>query len=1117
MPRLLLLLAFQVLIALPGIAATFGTVTTVVGSVSDLVLDEGRRRLYLVNANANRVEIFSLPPNPIRQVTTITTDTLPLAAALSPDQRLLYVVCYNSSTLNIIDLEQMRVVARPNTPARPEGVAVGNDGRVLITTIGTGAGNSQNTLLVYDPDRAAFDNVVVVPPAPSLPPGAPPAGRAFLSNRSQLVTTPDGAYIIGVNIPNNNNRVVFVYEVASGTILRSRVINNISSVLAISPDGRKFMSGLNLIDTETLEVLAQQNLANAPYPIQPNTNFNTQQNQGGSVFSPDGLSIYSAFNVAPVQVPAARPNVGQLMVNDPDNLLIHRAYQMPENLAGKMVITSDGATVYAISESGFTAIPVGAATRSPILELSETVVQLANDQCGVTENQRRLQVQGINMGAGRVTATAQVLQLTPTGPAGLGGVGGPGGGAPGGGVVIIVPPVGGGGVVNPGGPAVPGQAVRPTNNAIFQSAPTIRAQNTASGPVFDLTFNNVNTRSIGTVSPVHDFLVQSNEAINIPPRLRVFQNYRNAESPADVRTVPVGVSANEGVIDIAFDSTRRRIYMANSGMNRVEVFDTRSKEFEQPIKVGQLPRSLAISPDGNTMYVANSGSESITVIDLNEGQVTGKLRFPPLPFNATAALLTPSVIAATQRGVLVVMNNGSLWKSVGNELIPRAVSPLIGAATVQQPRTMASTPNGEFAILLAGNGFVYLYDSASDEFVAGRQIFTNPIQGYYGPISAGPNGRYFLVNGTVLNPALTPIASAGTVVTQGGGGQQTASLRPIAAVAPLSLQQYVRFAQPTRANATQVVTAPPVVEVANATTGATVRQLPAVEGPISIQTGNARVNVNGRQIVVDPVDNTAYLITASGLSIVPLEAPVAADRPVFNAAGVVNSANGKTTLAPGSLITINGRGLGADATSDPPYPTRLGGVCVTLNNRPLPLAATTAGEIRAQIPPDIAAGRFPLIIRNIDRNVASVAPVQITLTKYAPAVVVDPETKQAAIFHDDGRPVNRQNPTTRDERLTMLAVGLGATKEQVPAGQPAPEEPLAITDPVSVFFGDPRYREAAIVVEWSGLAPGLVGVYQISLYVPGDRIRGEDLPVTIRIGGISSPTGGEMDPKVTVR
>lgn len=1110
----LYLLAALCLFAQSSSAATFGTITTVVGSVSDIVLDEARRRLYLINANSNRLEVYSLPPNPIRQTATVALDAYPLSAAMSPDGRFLYVTAHNASSLNIVDLETLRVVNRASIPARPEGVAVGFDGRVLVTTIGTGPGNSQNTLLVYDPDRAAFDSVVFVPNIPQVPVSSPPAGRQFLASRSQLIATPDGQFIVGVNIPNNTQRAIFVYEVASSTVLRSRLINNVSSVLAISPDGKKLMSGLTLVDLETLEVIAQQNLANAPYPIQPNTNFNTQQNQGGSVFSPDGATLYSAFNIAPVQNPPARPNVGQLMISDTDNLLIQTALQMPENLAGKMAITSDGNTLYAISESGFASIPIGNMRNQPLAALTTSVVQLTNDQCGVTADKRSQNVLVTNSGSGRLTATAQVLQLNPTGPGGLGGAGGPGGGIPGGGVIIVLPPVGGG--VGIPGPVIPGQpGGGAQNNAINQTAPQVRTTNTPDGPNINLTFNQLNTRTLGTVSPIHDFLIQSNEAINIPPRLRAFQNNRNADARGEVIPMEVGISANEALVDIEYDTTRNRVYIANSGMNRIDVYDARAQVFLNPIKVGQLPRSIAIAPGGQLMYVANSGGESIHVVDLNEGVVTGRLRFPPLPFNATAALITPQNIVATQRGPLVIMNNGALWSAVGNEMVPRRVSSAINLATLPAPRSMAATPNGEYAIILAGNGFVYLYDAAQDEFVNARQIFTNPIQGYFGPISAGPGGRYFLVNGTVLNPALTPVGSAGSVV---GGNNQT-TVRPVSGVVALNNNTYARYAPAIALQANNpIVTTTPNVEIADVNTGNTMRQAPAIEGPISTVTGNARANVQGRSIAVDPAGTTAYVLTVSGLSVIPLAPITPAERPTVQPANISNVANGRATLAPGTLVNIPGNNLGQSAKIESgDLPTLLGGVCVTLNNRPMPLMATSPNQITAQIPPELAAGRYPLVVRNLERKTSTLAVVNLTLTKYAPAVIVDPVTKQAAIYHEDGSPVTKDNPTTRDKRLVMFAVGLGPTKGgSFVSGKPAAEAPPAITDPVSVFFGDKRYRQAGVVVEWSGLAPGLIGIYQVQLYVPGDRMRGDSLDVTIRVGGVDSPTGGEFDPKVAV-
>ncbi|MDQ6706201.1 MAG: hypothetical protein M3Z85_09550, partial [Acidobacteriota bacterium] len=96
--------------------------------------------------------------------------------------------------------------------------------------------------------------------------------------------------------------------------------------------------------------------------------------------------------------------------------------------------------------------------------------------------------------------------------------------------------------------------------------------------------------------------------------------------------------------------------------------------------------------------------------------------------------------------------------------------------------------------------------------------------------------------------------------------------------------------------------------------------------------------------------------------------------------------------------------------------------------------------------------------------------------------------------------------------------GLGPTHGgTVVAGKPAPSSPLAITDKVQVFFGDPRLSQSQVIVQWSGLVPGYIGLNQINLVVPGAHTKGDALPVTIRIGGVNSPATGPAVPKVAVQ
>ena len=1089
--------------------ATFGTVTPLTGGVVDIVLDNARQRLYLVGV-PDKIEVYSIPQR--RFLTPIRTDSLPLSAAMSGDGKSLYVACHNSATVNVIDLDQLAVINRISLPSRPEGIAVGGDGRVLITTIGTGVNNSQNTLLLYDPaitDARSLTALTLVPPTPASP-GATNTGQLIQANRSFLSTSNDGRYILGVNIPNGTSRAVFVFEVASATMLRSRTVNNISSVLSVAPDGTRFMTGLNLFETETLAVIGQQNLANAPYPIAAAVNFNVQQNQGGSVFSPDGRTLYSAFNIAPTQNPPARANVGQLQISDSVNLLIKMGIQMPENLSGKMVISPDGATIFAISESGFVTIPIGQLNRSPLASPERTALILANDQCGVTAALRRASIMVRNEGTGRLTATAQIL-TNVTGTAGVGGVGGPGGGAPGGGIVII-PGTGGaiGGAIGlPIGRPLGEVGTAVPNPAIINASPTVQNTNTADGPIINFGYNSTN-QSLGSTAPTN-FLVQSPEAVNIPSLVRVFQNNRDAEAKGDIIPVEQGISVSEGLVDMVYDATRRRVYIANSGLNRVEVYDERTRAMLAPISVGQLPRSLALSNDGSTLYVANSSSEYISVIDPGTSRVISRLTFPPLPVLANVALIYPSQIAATQRGLLVIMNNGSLWTSVGNQLIPRSNWNILGANNLAAPRTMAATPNGEYVIMQNGNGVVYLYDAIADDIIQSRQLFTGTqLQGYYGPITAGPRGSYYVVNGTVLNQSLTPISG-----TTAPGQVATVT---IPAVAAIGNNQFARFSMPVRANATAVVTALPAVEITNTDTGQALRRLTALEGPVAAVVGTQRTNIDGRTMVVDAAGTTAYVITTSGLSIVSLEATVVTDRPALSNGGTVSLGSYTTDLPAGGIVSIFGRNLGNTVVaSTAPLPTILEGVCVTLNNTPLPLFSTSSGQINVQIPFERTPGQFQLIVRDTNKKLASVAQ-NIRIVRAAPSVLVDPVSKQTAIYDDKGRPITPDNPTTRDRRLVIYALGLGPTKgTRVAAGALSPTAvPAETTDTVKVFFGDKRYSQAEMIVEWSGLVPGFVGLYQINIYVPGDRLRGDNLDVTIRVGSVENRFIDSVKPTVSV-
>jgi len=133
--------------------------------------------------------------------------------------------------------------------------------------------------------------------------------------------------------------------------------------------------------------------------------------------------------------------------------------------------------------------------------------------------------------------------------------------------------------------------------------------------------------------------ISTADAINLPNTLRLYMNYRQADQRGQIFPIPTTPNGAEGLQDIIVDERRNRVYITNSGYNRVEVFDTRRQKFLDPIRVGQLPHQMAMTSDGNTLYVGNTGGESISVVDLNLGRTVDSVRTCP-PTSATRPAIT---------------------------------------------------------------------------------------------------------------------------------------------------------------------------------------------------------------------------------------------------------------------------------------------------------------------------------------------------------------------------------------------------------------------------------------------------------------------------------------------
>jgi uncharacterized protein (TIGR03437 family) len=225
--------------------------------------------------------------------------------------------------------------------------------------------------------------------------------------------------------------------------------------------------------------------------------------------------------------------------------------------------------------------------------------------------------------------------------------------------------------------------------------------------------------------------------------------------------------------------------------------------------------------------------------------------------------------------------------------------------------------------------------------------------------------------------------------------------------------------------------------------------------------------------------------------------------PVIYRGGVVSAADPFPLgpIAAGGFIAIYGSGL-AETTiraGAVPLPSTLGGVQVLLGGQPLPLLYVSPAQIDAVVPYDASVG-VPSSIQVLNGGLQSL-PETVVVSSAQPAIFILPQfgPAQAAVVGSGGLAIP-QSPVTAGDRITIYCEGLGPVAPVLTAGNLVPSDRLyRTTGAVSVSIGG-----QPATVEFSGLAPGSVGEYQINAVVPADIITGDAVPVVISVGGATS-------------
>jgi uncharacterized protein (TIGR03437 family) len=232
----------------------------------------------------------------------------------------------------------------------------------------------------------------------------------------------------------------------------------------------------------------------------------------------------------------------------------------------------------------------------------------------------------------------------------------------------------------------------------------------------------------------------------------------------------------------------------------------------------------------------------------------------------------------------------------------------------------------------------------------------------------------------------------------------------------------------------------------------------------------------------------------------------------------VNAASFVSGVAPGSIGTIFGTGLtravkGVVQAPSVPLPYSLRGTSVLVNGFPAPIFAVAnvngQEQINFQVPWEIQGETIPpqtaLSLITVAAN-PSVSIVVVNNGAISPALrafsygiqpaIITSDGTHAVAVHTDYSLVTSQNPARPGDVITLYGVGCGPVTPLPATGAPAGISPPSIMNP-NPIVGIAGHNAK---VQFAGLSPGAVGLYQLNIVVP-DGLGIGDLPAVINVGG----------------
>ncbi len=549
--------------------------------------------------------------------------------------------------------------------------------------------------------------------------------------------------------------------------------------------------------------------------------------------------------------------------------------------------------------------------------------------------------------------------------------------------------------------------------------------------------------------------ISSSRGANLPNPIRVLINNREPDQRGTI------VNLAGTLVDLISDPARDRFYVLRQDTNQVLVYDGATQTQIAALKTANVPTQMAVTFDRRHLLVGHDAAQLIKVYDLETLEESLPVRMPSGHYPRSVAASGKAILAASRvSGPKNKISRVDFLARLATEL------PTLGVYEndISVNTVLVAAPNGGSILVAQADGNLMQYNANADTFTISRKHSTT-LSGAY----AASSFDQFVIGNTLLNASLVPVRSFETTTGRSSG------------FAFLD-QGGFRTTAPDQAS-------PGVIQRVDPATGSLARATRMIEAPVlplAVTTGQQQnQNQDWQQTFTRTVAplysrNAVVNLTTSGFTVLPWNFDAAVAPPRLER--VVNAADQTGSVAPGSLVSIFGADLSPvnQATQQMPLPTALGESCLTVNGVPVPVIFVSPRQINGQLPFPVD-GNVTMILRTpggVSDN------FNLTILPTAPGVfrnaTAGTQRDLPAVFRSgNGLLVTPSNPVHRGDTISIYLTGMGRTSPAVDAGVPAPDPPASVVIAPAVSLAG-----VDLPIDFAGLMPGSIGVYQINARVP---------------------------------